>query len=532
MDQVRRDPPSSWYAAVAASSSGVATAQSLCQREFIDTLTDFAKTSLGVSDGGTYLFSLDITKDGSLLYDDLPLLALHRGLEGGRRCEVKGLANSAQPIRLTPYSRSDQTGALRVTMDLKAAKDTDAKIFDSLVGYVQGISAIVGANQLVAKIGTEAVGGLSHKLDSAISASLSSDAEDQLQAELSPAGPDKVTYDLRNLVGERKAVSNSAKLEVQLQYIKSVVGTERDDTVYYTDSADTILSYDRVLQSGEVVTFDDAIRISGGFDTSLLSVTREDAQGRQRMETACRQLRSYFADELNLTPDDALVVRGAALTKADYFYHQALWNQQCLDGSYLPMGRLGPRPTGGDYDELIVLAPGVIRAPGLIAGLGTADWGDQIDELCRTLARGPTWADPRLTVNEASLLPSAFFDGMPQVSFWKAAPEEAPGKIVELTGKGCLCGRVASVQRDDVYRVRDMAIFGRTIWPAGDDYRGWRVGPDGPPIVPLLTEWTNDDPPKLTDVVVAPVPTIQQDHGLSDADWPSGGNCEGIEGPR
>ena len=132
-------------------------------------------------------------------------------------------------------------------------------------------------------------------------------------------------------------------------------------------------------------------------------------------------------------------------------------------------------------------------------------------------------------IEDLDIVPPSFFGRESPEIPW-AAPTSSDGlSRLRQIAYGGLCGRVVDVQ-PDLRSIKGLALFGRLQGLSADGFTGWRDG-NGRPIIPLVTTWSADQPPKLVEVRAVSVETARQDYARSLASWPSdesAPSCVGI----
>ena len=527
--------PSDFYAALEVSSSGIVTAASQCRPELLARLASFAKHLFSIERDLTFIVTADVTVNGNKAHDDLPLLVIRNAdlQGGGRSCEVTGPALTATASRISPYFRVDPDSELQLSFDVKVIQDAKIGTVAAILDHSQQVMSLAGGQTaVVGKLGADLASGLAQSLDSAIAASLRGTSNDQITAALRPtvalggAPVDGVRFDLtRYLAGgpAQTAVAGDAVITVALGYRRSVVGQDRaDGTVQFPASADTILSFRRAVDGPGGSSFGKALDegLLSDFNPKYLRTLARDEDGRRAMQDSCRALRVYLKDDLQLTDNDALFVRYAALlSKTSYYQRPDLWNIECLSGAYLE--QIGAGSGGQDEGATIQRLSPSAMLPNISAqSCWTCQIADRIRDLrLIAMAPGPSGIEDhfRLSVEDFHLVPYTFFGKEPPAIPWAAYGPEAASRLRELAYGG-LCGRVTEVYASE-RAIKDLALFGRPVGASADGFTGWRDG-RGNPIVPLVATWSEDLPPKLVEMRIAPVETIRQDYARTISSWP------------
>lgn len=540
--------PSSFYAALEASSTGIVTAADRCRPELLTQLASFAKSFLAIDRSAAFLVTVDIKADGKTIYDDLPLLIIQGGSsnEQGATCEVTGLAVSANSSRITPYFRVDPGLEIQLLLDLKVVDAAHVGATQAILDHAQQIMGLAGGQAVVVgKLGSDLTSGLAYSLDSAIAASLKGASKDEISASIRRTAPigttpnDGVRFDLAQYLTNgslASGVSADATIILDLRYRRSIIGEDgTDDRIHWPASADTLLSFRRAIDGPSGTSFGTALDQGSlpAFNPTFLRALPEGQEGRRLMQEGCRALKSHLEDDIELTQTDALVVRRAALSsKTGYFSRPDLWSDECLSGAYLAQASSGPA-IAGEAEVLQSLNP-AFGSPGVPAN---ASWERQIEDRIRDLrlisiadisssnANSPI----RLSIEELNIFPNSFFaDKTPNIP-WLTSQNSEVGPLLRRIAYGGLCGRVLSVH-SNLSTLRDLALFGRLQGIQTGDFAGWR-DKGGRPIIPLVTTWSMDEPPQLIEMRATSVDTIQQDYSRTVATWPRDGqvpSCSGI----
>jgi len=307
---------------------------------------------LNVENANAFAITLDLKDSyGTSVLTSLPVLTVSRevGDSGGVECKVEGpaiqAAGSGKP--LTPFFRMDPRFELQPVFKIRALNSTDVGAVARLLDITNDVLSISGGGgQIVGILGRDKTRNLATTFDSALESALSQSSLD------ATGGIIKSTFGIEEEVinGYRLNLAKyigltdvTRYLDLSMNYVFSVATSTRPP-FSYTSNVHTLLSLNAPADNNTYSSIFETLDSNKvpGFNPSQLRSLSPDETSVGIMRTACVSLKSYLGSNLNLSPNDELVIRWAALKQfTDYFDNIYVWQESCLTGGYLIPGRSG-----------------------------------------------------------------------------------------------------------------------------------------------------------------------------------------------
>lgn len=523
---VDRLPEASFYGAVRISSRGIPSAYDECFREdgLWNQLFRVVQSAAGVERANTFVLTMDIeTPDEALLYDDFPLLVVSRsdGSNGGpRECLIDGAAVSNPELGLivSPYFRMDGRFQLDFRFDVKYARDANIDTARRIVAFSTALASRIGGHgAAVSAIGRPLLRGNAAGLDAAIAHSLRGVATETVSGSLTRGSgfrtpADSLVLDIGKYLGEPEG---EHVLQVELDYRRTVLGVTTDaGEALYSDDPAVLLGVHDAANGSSAYGY---LQSEGlpKFNPSHLLALRGGPGDRAHFEHACAALSGYFGVHLQMTSDDALVARYAALRAfSNYSETPALWSNTCFTGTYT-----GGRD--GQSDRLFALNHRFDFVERTQVSSFRAEIKRRIDTLIRSAAHGNTTSfapDFVLKVIGRKHLPPAFLEAHPgQGEPWIATGNDGVAALHALIKSGGKCGMTEeNPPSGDGFR--KLAFFARYMPESWAGYRGLRDA--NTMLIPMVATYAT--PTRITSVTIAE-PSLLRDDEQINPRWPQCG---------
>ncbi len=530
-------PAGTYYAWLETSSSGIATAASQCDPNLEQALAQFAKSLFKVDTSNIIVITVNIEVNGHRTAKDLPLLIMENSSSAGngRTCRVSGKAISANPTKISPVFRADANQDFLVSFDVKVVDRTNVKTFNEVKNFIDTIASAAGAQvNTIGRLTSTLLTPVATAFDEATTSALTRTPKTNLFATLKkqksadPTAYDLVTFDISKYIDPKDNFKlNNSLLNVNLNYKRSVVADKKaDGSIDWPTEASQALAFRPLkLQNNTYNQYLDAVSVPN-FNPTFLKPGDGATVSASQMVTACGDLKKDL-DDIGLTPDDALVVRYAALReKTSYFTLRDTWTHACLTGHYL--AKSSQIAQDGETEHLVKLNARY-TAPGYVdSSLWPKVIRENISELRKAAqdGRNSDKFDPKfnIVIDDTNIVPlNIVGSGRAAGDLFVKEGDDAKDMLKKVAYGG-VCAQVL-----DYYlypqSIKELALFGRYRGPNVDGFGKYRD--DQGIVLPLVAEWSANG--KIASIRVTTVETIKNDY-TNSSNWPVTGadNCTKI----